>query len=170
MLAATLLRVYVLAPYYIPSASMEPTLHGCPSCNDDHVLVDKLSYRMHDIHRGDVIVFHRPSTWQVSENTLIKRVVGVPGDKLQVKDGKVSVNGLLLQESYTNPTCPSSSSASGNLAGGKVYGPVPIGDVFVMGDNRCDSSDSRMFGPVPDTKVVGRAFVIFWPLGRIHFL
>ncbi|MGH8961376.1 MAG: signal peptidase I [Jatrophihabitantaceae bacterium] len=171
VLAAVLLRVYVVAPYYIPSASMEPTLHGCSSCNNDHVLVDKLSYRMHDIHRGDVVVFHRPSTWQVSENTLIKRVVGLPGDRLRVADGKLFVNGLLLQEPYTNPKCPSMRTLAESPAKpASTFGPVPNGEVYVMGDNRCDSSDSRAFGPVPESKVVGRAFVIFWPLGRIHFL
>ncbi|MEO9133385.1 MAG: signal peptidase I [Jatrophihabitantaceae bacterium] len=170
VLAAALLRVYVVAPYFIPSASMEPTLHGCSGCNNDHVLVDKLSYRMHDIHRGDVVVFHRPLTWAVPDKTLIKRVVGLPGDKIRVTGGKLFVNGLMLQESYTNSACPPGSSGTGTLAGGKTYGPVPLGDVFVMGDNRCDSSDSRMFGPVPDSTVIGRAFVIIWPLGRIHFL
>jgi signal peptidase I len=170
VLAAVLLRVYVVAPYYIPSASMEPTLHGCSGCNNDHVLVDKLSYRMHDIHRGDVVVFHRPGTWQVPEKTLIKRVIGLPGDKLRVSGGKLLVNGLVLEESYTNPKCGPTSSASGNLAGAKTFGPVPAGEVYVMGDNRCNSSDSRAFGPVPDSKVIGRAFVIIWPLGRIHYL
>jgi len=134
------------------------------------VLVDKLSYRMHDIHRGDVIVFHRPSTWQVPEKTLIKRVVGLPGDKIKVVDGRLFINGLLLEESYTNSKCPASSSGTGNLADAKTYGPIPLNEVYVMGDNRCDSSDSRLFGPVPDSKVVGRAFVIIWPLGRIHYL
>jgi signal peptidase I len=171
VVTAVLLRAYVVSPYYIPSASMEPTLHGCSGCNNDHVLVDKLSYRMHDVHRGDVVVFHRPDTWQVPEKTLIKRVVGLPGDRLAVRDGKVYVNGLQLQESYLNADCPPMTSLSEDPGSPvRTYGPVPPGDLYVMGDNRCDSADSRAFGPVPTSDVIGRAFVIIWPLGRIHWL
>jgi signal peptidase I len=171
VVTAVLLRAYVVSPYYIPSASMEPTLHGCSGCNNDHVLVDKLSYRMHDVHRGDVVVFHRPDTWQVPEKTLIKRVVGLPGDRLAVRDGKVYVNGLQLQESYLNADCPPMTSLSEDPGSSmRTYGPVPSGDLYVMGDNRCDSADSRAFGPVPTSDVIGRAFVIIWPLGRIHWL
>lgn len=171
VVTAVLLRAYVVSPYYIPSASMEPTLHGCSGCNNDHVLVDKLSYRMHDVHRGDVVVFHRPDTWQVPEKTLIKRVIGLPGDRLAVRDGKVYVNGLQLQESYLDANCPPMTSLSEDPGSPvRTYGPVPDGDLYVMGDNRCDSADSRAFGPVPISDVIGRAFVIIWPLGRIHWL
>jgi signal peptidase I len=171
VVTALLLRAYVVSPYYIPSASMEPTLHGCSGCNNDHVLVDKLSYRMHDVHRGDVVVFHRPDTWPVPEKTLIKRVVGLPGDRLAVRDGKVYVNGLQLQESYLNAACPPMTSLSEDPGSPvRTYGPVPPGELYVMGDNRCDSADSRAFGPVPTADVIGRAFVIIWPLGRVHWL
>jgi signal peptidase I len=162
---ATLLRTYVVAPYYIPSASMEPTLHGCTGCNNDHVLVDKLSYKMHDIHRGDVVVFHRPKAWQVSEKVLIKRVIGLPGDTLTAKDGIVYVDGLALSEPYVDKACQSGTT---NFPSKPVT--VPDGEAFVMGDNRCDSSDSRRFGAIPDSAVIGRAFLIVWPLGRLHWL
>jgi signal peptidase I len=168
---AVLLRAFVVAPYYIPSASMEPTLHGCPGCNNDHVLVDKLSYRMHDVHRGDIVVFHRPKTWDVPEQTLIKRVIGLPGDTLSVRGGKLFVNGLQLQESYLNAHCPPMTGLGEAPARPtSTYGPIPLNDVFVMGDNRCDSTDSRAFGPVPESDIVGRAFLIIWPVGRIHTL
>jgi signal peptidase I len=162
---ATLLRTYVVAPYFIPSASMEPTLHGCSGCNDDHVLVDKLSYKMHAIHRGDVVVFHRPQAWQVTEKVLIKRVIGLPGDTLTARNGIVFVDGLALQEPYLDKACQSGTT---NFPTKPVT--VPDGEAYVMGDNRCDSSDSRRFGAIADSTVIGRAFLIIWPLGRLHWL
>lgn len=164
-LIATLLRTYVVAPYYIPSASMEPTLHGCTGCNKDHVLVDKLSYKMHDIHRGDVVVFRRPKTWQVSEKVLIKRVVGLPGDTLTARNGIVYVDGLALDEPYLDKECQSGTT---NFPLAPLT--VPDGQAWVMGDNRCDSSDSRRFGAIADSAVIGRAALIIWPLGRLHWL
>ena len=169
--AVIALRLFVVAPYYIPSASMEPTLHGCPGCNNDHVLVDKLSYRMHAIHRGDVVVFNRPRTWAVSEKVLIKRVVGLPGDTLSVRNGHLLVNGLVLNEPYVNPACPAMSSlGEAPQKPTTVIATIPPDTVFVMGDNRCDSTDSRAFGVVPASTVIGRAFLIIWPFGRLHFL
>ncbi len=171
LVAAVLLRSFVFAPYFIPSASMEPTLHGCPTCNNDHVLVNKLAYTLHGVHRGDVVVFDRPPTWHVSEPHLVKRVIGLPGDRLTVRGGKLYVNGLELDEPYLDPNCgPMTSLGESPRKPTKSYGPVPKGDVFVLGDNRCDSSDSRAFGPVPESDIVGRAFIIVWPLGRLHYL
>ncbi|MDT4892575.1 MAG: signal peptidase [Pseudonocardiales bacterium] len=163
VVAALLLRTFVMAPYYIPSASMEPTLHGCAGCNNDHVLVNKLSYRMHDIRRGDVVVFHRPSSWQVSQKLLVKRVIGLPGDVLTTKGGVVYVNGLLLDEPYVDDDCTAGTTDLSRVT-------VPAGSIFVMGDNRCQSEDSRRFGSVRESDVLGRAFVIVWPLGRLHWI
>jgi signal peptidase I len=169
--AALLLRALVVAPFYIPSASMEPTLHGCPTCDDDHVLVDKLAYHLHAVHRGDVVVFDRPSTWAVHEAHLVKRVIGLPGDVLTVRHGRLYVNGRARVEPYLAHDCgPLTSLGEGPAAPRDRYGPVPAGDVFVMGDNRCDSADSRAFGPVPESDIVGRAFVIVWPLSRLRYL
>lgn len=171
VVAALLLRTLVVAPFYIPSASMEPTLHGCTSCNDDHVLVDKVAYDLHGVHRGDVVVFDRPPTWPVHEAHLIKRVIGLPGDVLTVRHGQLYVNGRELVEPYLAPDCgPLTSLGEGPATARDRYGPVPAGEVFVMGDNRCDSADSRAFGPVPESDIVGRAFVIVWPLSRLHYL
>lgn len=163
--AAVLLRTFVAGSYYVPSASMEPTVHGCTGCNNDHVLVDKLSYRMHHIHRGDVVVFNRPESWLVTDKVLIKRVIGLPGDKLTDRKGTVYVNGLELEEPYLNSAC---KGGTDGLPAKSVT--VPDGHAFVMGDNRCDSSDRRRFGPNADSSVIGRAFVIIWPWDRIHWL
>lgn len=166
-LAAFLLRVYVVQPYYIPSESMEPTLHGCAGCNDDHVLVDKVSYRIHGPRSGDIVVFHRPEavdSAEIPEKALIKRVVAVGLDRIAIKKGHVFVNRLVLDEPYLNKD--HSCYPSMNMAAQTV----PKGDVFVMGDNRCDSRDSRFFGPVPDSSIIGRAFAIVWPINRLRLL
>ena len=171
IVAALGLRAYVVAPYFIPSGSMEPTLHGCQGCNNDHVLVDKLSYKLHGVHRGDVVVFNRPASWaSVNDKVLIKRVIGLPGDVLTLKNGIVFVNGQALQEPYiklcggvTNTLGPTGSDITKTEK-------VPPGDLFVMGDNRCQSDDSRTNGPIPKKNIIGRAFLIIWPLGRIHYL
>jgi signal peptidase I len=166
-LAAVLLRVFIVQPYYIPSASMEPTLHGCPGCNDDHVLVDKISYDVHSVRVGDIVVFHKPDNAQVPEDVLIKRVIALGGDRISMKKGRVFVNGGALDESYLNKdhSCYATDPSEN-------FGPrtVPDGDVFVMGDNRCNSEDSREFGPIKTSSIIGRAFMIVWPLNRIRFL
>jgi signal peptidase I len=172
VIAAFALRAYVVAPYYIPSSSMEKTLHGCSGCNNDHVLVDKLSYHLHSVHRGDIVVFNRPASWaSVHDKVLIKRVIGLPGDVLSVSGGKLFVNGQLLDEPYLDKNCPPMTSLAALGAPTLLQADkVPAGDLFVMGDNRCQSDDSRTNGPIPRKSVIGRAFVIIWPLGRIHYL
>jgi signal peptidase I len=166
-LAAVLLRVFIVQPYYIPSASMEPTLHGCPGCNDDHVLVDKISYDVHAVRAGDIVVFHKPDNAQVPEDVLIKRVIALAGDRISMTHGRVYINGGLLDEGYLNKdhSCYATDPSEN-------FGPrtVPKGDVFVMGDNRCNSEDSREFGPISTSSIIGRAFMIVWPLDRIRFL
>ncbi len=156
------LRAWVVQPFWIPSQSMEPTLHGCPTCNPDRLLVDKLSYKLHSVHRGDVVVFSRPPAAPSTDADLVKRVIGLPGETVRGSGGTVYVNNRALTEPYVAPACD----------GTRDFDPVtvPAGDVFVMGDNRCDSLDSRIFGPIQQSTIVGRAFVIVWPLGRIHWL
>jgi signal peptidase I len=159
---ALMLRTFVVEPFWIPSESMEPTLHGCSGCNNDRLLVDKLSYKLHAVHRGDVVVFSRPPGVNATEKVLIKRVIGLPGESVSGRDGRVWIGARPLQESYVNPACHGTTD----------FDPVtvPRGDYFVMGDNRCDSTDSRVFGPIKKSTIIGRAFVIIWPLGRIHWL
>jgi signal peptidase I len=158
LLLALIIRTFLIAAFYIPSGSMLDTLH-----KNDRVLVNKLSYKLHDVHRGDVIVFERPpAELDTSINDLIKRVIGLPGETIEVRDCKVIVDGRFLEEPYIDRpwtrTC--------------TFGPitVPDGQVFVMGDNRDDSEDGRVFGPIDEDLIVGRAFVLIWPLTHIAWL
>ncbi|HET6211032.1 MAG TPA: signal peptidase I [Jatrophihabitans sp.] len=156
------LRTFVIASYYIPSASMEYTLHGCPGCQPDLVLVDKLSYRFKSIARTDVVVFDRPPLAPPEDKQLIKRVIGLPGDTVSGHGGHVFVNNRQLVEPYVNPNCHGTT----DFAAVKV----PAGSYFMMGDNRCDSFDSRMFGTIPRSAVVGRAFAVIWPAKHLRWL
>ena len=161
-----LVRTYVVQTYRIPSGSMEKTLHGCtPHCNNDRVLVDKLSYKLHAIHRHDIVVFRATGPWVAvvgGPEDVIKRVIGVPGDTVQCCDAqnRVTVNGVPQVEPYVFED------------NHYVFGPVvvPKGELFVMGDHRGDSSDSRFNGPIPESSVIGHAFLRVWPVTRIHTL
>ncbi|HEU5265252.1 MAG TPA: signal peptidase I [Jatrophihabitans sp.] len=165
--AALVLRAFVVGHYYIPSASMEPTLHGCPGCNDDHVAVDKVSYRAHGPRPGDIVVFDRPPGDISPEHELIKRVIAVGGDTVALRSGQVYVDGRILVEPYVNKKCgPRPTRPLTAVAQWRI----PHGDVFVLGDNRCNSHDSRAFGPIRNSSIVGRAFAIIWPLNRIRLL
>jgi signal peptidase I len=156
------LRSYVIASYYIPSASMETTLHGCDGCQPDMVLVDKFSYRFSSISRRDVVVFNRPPLAPPQDSQLIKRVIGLPGETVSGHGGHVFINGKELVENYVNPAC------NGTADFAAVH--VPPGQYFMMGDNRCDSFDSRMFGTIPRSSVIGRAFAVIWPLHHLRSL
>jgi signal peptidase I len=160
------LRTFIIEPFYVPSGSMESTLHGCDGCNDDYLLVNKLSYHFHPVHRGDVVVFSRPPSVPAADKVLVKRVIAVAGDHFEIRGGKVFINGKQLSESYLNPGC----SDGTDLETQPASLTVPAGQVYVLGDNRCDSLDSRTFGPIKTSTIVGRAFVIVWPLSRIHWL
>ena len=170
---AVLLKTFVVQAFYIPSSSMEETLDV-----NDRVVVSKLSYRLGDLARGDIVVFDDPRRLADSRDEsllgavlrnlaesvglstpvseFIKRVVALPGETVEVSDGVVTVDGVDLVEPYAAP-----------FASGGSYGPeiVPEGHVFVMGDNRPLSQDSRSFGPIPVDDIVGRAFAVIWPPG-----
>lgn len=156
------LRSFVISSYYIPSASMEPTLHGCQNCQPDLVLVDKLSYRFSSVARADVVVFDRPPLVPPEAEELIKRVIGLPGETISGRDGKVFVGSKALTEPYLNPAC----GAIADFAAVKV----PAGKYFMMGDNRCDSLDSRIFGVIPGSSIVGRAVAVSWPVKHLRWL
>jgi signal peptidase I len=178
MVVAFLLKSLLAQAFYIPSASMEPQLR-----EGDRVVVSRLSYRLHDPRRGDVVVFDSPEPaapddaalpWRVvrellegagvrqpSETELIKRVVALPGETVEARDGLVYVDGRRLVEPYL-------PEGAGTFDFGAVT--VPSDHVFVMGDNRGNSQDSRMFGPVPISSIVGRALFRAWPPGRWAFL
>jgi signal peptidase I len=159
-------KVFLLQAFFIPSLSMYPALH-----EGDRVLVNKLSYRLHEVNRGDVIVFERPASETSSDiPDLIKRVVGLPGESISFVDGAVYVDGRRLEESYLIDGTATTSTNAPNQCPAEAPCIVPPGQVWVMGDNRSDSKDSRYFGPVDQATIVGRAFVTVWPLGRFGLL
>jgi signal peptidase I len=174
---ALVLKTFLVQAFYIPSQSMEHTLMP-----GDRVLVNKLSYKVGDIHRFNVVVFSNPDPtavpdrgavlgflhWlgeglgfaQPENEDLIKRVIGLPGDTVEIKDNVVYVNGKALNEPYLPP---GARACNGTYPASKV----PADHIWVLGDNRCESADSRYgLGMVPEGNVIGRAFVIVWPLGH----
>src|SRR5215213_8429487 len=148
------IRPFVMEAFWIPSGSMIPTLEI-----GDRVLVNKFIYRFTEPERGDIIVFRSVDN---SKEDLIKRVVGLPGDKIAVRGGKLFVNGKPQKESYTNKKLPDRSFYAQTT--------VPKDHIFVMGDNRGNSADSRVFGGLPEKNIEGEAFLRFWPPDRIGLL
>jgi signal peptidase I len=136
----------------------------------DRVLVNKLSYRLHDVNRGDLVVFERPEGDQSQDvKDLIKRVVGLPGERIVIKDNAVWIDGVRLDEGYLPP---GTITKQGSRAQCIDESPcvVPDDSIWVMGDNREHSFDSRYFGPIEENTIVGRAFLRIWPLGDFGFL
>lgn len=168
LVIAITVRSLILQQFYISGPSMETTMF-----QDNRVLVNKLSYRLHDIYRGDVVVFDRVTVdgEVVQHDDLIKRVIGLSGETISIKDCQVFIDGKLLPEPYLNDYDLAQSSLDDRCR-------VPVMDetlipedhLFVMGDNRPQSFDSRMFGSIEQNLVVGRAFVIIWPFGEAKFL
>jgi signal peptidase I len=157
LLIALVIKTFLFQAFYIPSASMDPTLKV-----HDRVLVNKLSYHLHPVHRGDIVVFKAPAEERTPQiKDLVKRVIGLPGDSLEGRDGHVYVNERLLNEPYL---------PRGTITDNLPKQVVPAGSYFMMGDNRTQSSDSRVFGPIKRATIIGRAFVTMWPLTRLGFL
>ena len=179
VVVAVLVRAFVVQAYYIPSASMVPQLRV-----NDRVVVSRLSYDLHAPHRGDIVVFPAPPGeapptphrglasrlihdvgtglgLTTDQTVLIKRIIGLPGDTVQGQGGHVYIDGRQLIEPYL----PKGTMTS-------TFGPykIPKGMVWVMGDNRTNSSDSRVFGPIPEKTIVGRAVWKIWPPQRASFL
>ena len=165
---ALLIKAFLLQAFYIPSASMDPTLR-----ENDRVLVNKLSYRIGDVQRGDVIVFSRPEGAPGDIDDFIKRIIALPGETISFSVGLVFIDGQALSEDYVGGA---TTEVDQNIPGCDNSAPsvdtclVPDGMVFVMGDNRTASWDSRRFGPIQEDTIVGRAFLKVWPLGDIGFL
>jgi len=153
-----LIRALLFQSFYIPSPSMTPALEP-----GDRVLVSKLSYHLHDVHRGDIVVFKRPPHVQAGPEVkdLVKRVIGLPGDTVEARNGQMIVNGKLLNEPY--------------IEKGAATSPVPPTKIaanhyWVMGDNRSVSEDSRYFGSISGSLIVGRVFFQVWPVSHIGFV
>ena len=153
LLIALLINVFVGQATRVEGQSMEPNLHS-----EQRLVVEKLSYRFHGPQRFDIVVLKMPSQ---GEELLIKRVIGLPGETVEIRDGQVYVDGNLLAEPFTDQsTHPGRNS--------KVT--VPPLHIYVMGDNRDRSNDSRSFGPVPIDDIIGRAWLSYWPLEQIGFV
>jgi signal peptidase I len=180
---ALLIQAYIVKPYEIPSGSMEPTLQI-----NQRILVDRIGQHFSSPHIGDIYVFHPPASetcadpaqgenqldqaepaacdtvqTRESSQTYVKRVVGLPGDRISIRNGVVIRNGVPEKAPYAVP-CD---------GGGECNFPqtitVPKGDYYMMGDNRPDSLDSRFWGPVPKAWLIGRVFFTYWPVDRIGF-
>jgi signal peptidase I len=155
LLVAFVIKTFLLQAFYIPSLSMAPTLKI-----NDRVLVNKLSYRLHDIHRGDVVVFESVPGDGATKD-LIKRVIALPGETVESQDGHILINGRVLKEPYLGPSV---------LTGPLEKITIPPGHYWVMGDNRPNSRDSRFFGAIPKSLIIGRAFVRVWPINSFSLL
>ena len=157
LVVALVVKTFLIQAFYIPSESMDPTLRV-----GDRVLVNKLSYRTGDVERGDIVVFARPGGPGADGIAdLIKRVVALPGETVEGRDGAVYVDGERLAEDYLQPGVTTTPFPPYT---------VPEDHIWVMGDNRGASDDSRRFKGVPVDDVVGRAFVVIWPLSQVGLL
>ncbi len=164
------IKLYVVNPYRIPSSSMEPTLHcarpgpGCEARFSDRVLANRLIYHLRNPRRGEIVVFTTPPLAKIkcgAGGTFVKRVIGLPGDTWAEKNGQVYINGKQLVEKYIKfdrrdfQTHPAQK--------------IPPKSYFMMGDNRAQSCDSRVWGTVPRKNMIGEVFMTYWPPNRISF-
>ncbi len=164
--AVLIFQAEVAKPYVIPSPSMEPTLHcarpvnGCEGRLADRVIANRLVYRFQAPRRGEIVVFKAPAKADAvcgTGGTFIKRLVGLPGEKVSMRNGYVFINGIRLDESYLRP---------GYRDGETGEWRIPSAKYFVLGDNRTMSCDSRRWSFVPRDNIIGRAEVIYWPPNR----
>lgn len=179
-------RPFFLQAYYIPSESMEPTLCGheaghspagvyYPTACHDRLFASKISYRFHEPQRGDIIVFRaeaKADRLGRQENTLIKRLIGIPGDEIEIKRDETGELRLFLNGKPQNEPYILEPMQSRDEAIYGTRGPLTLGkgQLFVMGDNRNNSNDSRFWGTLSRDRVIGKAVFVFWPLNRIRFL
>ena len=168
--AVLAIKAWVVNPYRIPSSSMEPSLHcaepqpGCLANYSDRVLANRFIYHFRDPHRGDIVVFNTPPLALEkcgAGGTFVKRIIGLPGDTVSERKGRVSINGRPLDEPYV-PQSERNPQANGSWT-------VPRGAYFMMGDNRAQSCDSREWGSVPRSDLIGPVFAVYWPPQRISF-
>jgi len=177
VLLAVGVRTFVAEPRYIPTSSMEPTLQI-----DDRLIIDKVTLRFRQPERGEIVVFYPPESPAVPDpaKVYIKRVIGLPGDRLAIKNGKVWINGTVLQEPYiADPANYDLPSGEPQICPPNCFNPkelvmennilsftVPENHYWVMGDNRNNSADSHVWGFLPGDRLVGRALFRYWPPDR----
>jgi len=147
------LKAWVVNPYRIPSTSMEPTLHV-----SDRVLANRFIYHFRSPHRGDIVVFDAPPHACGVGGTFVKRLIGLPGDRLRELQGRWFVNGTRLDDSYV---------AAARRDHGSAFFRVPRGRYFFLGDNRTSSCDSRVWGAIPRSRLIGPVVATYWPLTRV---
>ena len=162
-----LLKFYVVNPYRIPTSSMEPTLHcarpgdGCEASRSDRVLANRLAFHFRDPRRGDVVVFDTPPETVErcrAGGTFVKRIIGLPGETVSERNGRIFIDGRPLDEPYVRPERRDTESGGWE---------VPEGHYFMMGDNRRNSCDSRRWGSVPRANLIGTVFATYWPPSRV---
>ena len=156
LIIALLIKTFLFQAFYIPSESMVPTLKV-----HDRVLVNKLSYKLHPVHRDDIVEFKAPTGSDPGIDDLVKRVIGLSGESVSGHGGHVYINSKELSEPYLPKDMYTSDFAPVK---------IPSNAYWVMGDNRVNSKDSRVFGTITKSKIVGRVFVRIWPFSRLNFL
>ena len=151
---AVIIRMFILQPFYIPSGSMEPTLQI-----NDRIIVSKISYRLYEPERGDIVVFKFPLD---TKRDFVKRLIGKGGETVEIRDNKLYINNKLTPENYLPPGLKMNSD----------FGPavVPEGHYLMLGDNRNNSDDGRKWGPLPRDLIIGKAVTIYWPLQHIRLI
>ncbi len=161
------IQTFVAQPYKVQQQSMEHTLEP-----DQYVLVDKLTPRFDTYKRGDIVVFTPPPDWVQADGTpFIKRVIGLAGDTVEIRDGNVYINGTKIDEPYLYSDQPGDPPQPTTVQGDINHWVISPGDVFLMGDHRANSEDSRTFNEVPVSQIIGRAWLRYWPLdvfGILH--
>jgi signal peptidase I len=165
------LKMWVVNPYRIPSSSMEPTLHcakpalGCEASYSDRVLANRFIYHFRNPKRGEIIVFQTPPEAKIrcgAGGTFVKRLIGLPGETVSERDGFIYINGIQLHEPYI-------AADRRDHEPPRTWTKIPKGYYFFMGDNRAQSCDSRVWGPVPRKNLIGEVFFVYWPPNRLGF-
>lgn len=153
-----IIRVFIFKPFIVDGPSMQPNFY-----TGERLIVSEWVYHLRKPHRGEVVVFHA-----TEEKDYIKRVIALPGETIAIADGKVLVNGKALDEPYIADAMKRYKEETGGEYNATFQEQkVPEGTVFVLGDNRVDSTDSRVIGPVAYDKIIGRADIVFWPLNKL---
>jgi signal peptidase I len=175
--AVLAVKAWVVNPYRIPSPSMEPTLHcarpefGCEGASSDRVLANRFIYHFRDPRRGEIVVFHAPklATRECTGGIFVKRVIGLPGEVWSERNGYTYIDGKRLSEPYVEPDRRDTQSSSLlDIPPAGTLHRIPKDMYLMEGDNRTHSCDSRVWGLVPRSSIIGKVFFTYWPLSRIR--